>query len=127
MAFSSHGGIVSAIHRHEPWTGVEVDKLFSLRDFEELGWPEIADQLGRSVERCMERYRICGGENVGVEQRGAKRAVRISNSYVERDNRIAAQRARADAETERGNVNYFFFNDPPPGYSALDRIKGRVG
>ena len=45
---------------------------------------------------------------------------------IERDARITARQDREQADLERGNLNQLCFNDPPPGYSALDRKQGRI-
>lgn len=54
-----------------------------------------------------------------------RHALRIE--LMERDARAEARRARDESNAGRGLVSHLIGGLPPPGYSALDRMKGRVG
>lgn len=117
-------GAQSALKRYKAWTGKAIDKLLALRDVDRMGWPEIADDLGYTVEQCVRRYQIVKGfrsrglrrKNQGI-QKADERAV------ADRDVRNNAIRARAEESERSGYLTSIINGDPPKGYSALDRRK----
>ncbi|MEI9804058.1 MAG: hypothetical protein WDN48_05840, partial [Pseudolabrys sp.] len=50
-----------------------------------------------------------------------------ATAIEERDRRRAAISERNEAMAAQGNLSFLVGDLPPPGYSALDRMKGRVG
>lgn len=117
-------GAQSALKRYKSWTGIAIDKLLALRDVEHLDWPDIADDLGYTLQQCVNRYQIVKGfrtrslrrKNLGLPK-ADERAV------ADRDIRNAAKLLRDEAATLRGDLTSIINGDPDPGYSALDRRK----
>lgn len=123
-------------HEYARWTFVEITRLRKL--LSEGKTPEqIACQLGMRVQRVKERIRQ---ENKTPEQKKAKYERKIaSEGYKNRktpaqpyshpvvasvrptQEMIHEAQRRADAPR---SLTASFFNDPPKGYSALDRRQG---
>lgn len=97
------------------WSADEDAALIKARETEDREWDDVAGIVGRSVGACMRRLTTIR-TNRAVRHRadGGMSAARPDPAS------IAAGRAYRRAQDERP-WQARFLNDPPPGYSALDR------
>jgi hypothetical protein len=117
-------GAQSALKRYKSWTGKAIDRLLKLHDVDHLGWPDIAHELGYSLEQCVNRYQIVKGFRTrGYRRNNIALPKADERAVADRDMRNAAKLLRDEAATLRGDLTSIINGDPAPGYSALDRRK----
>ena len=101
------------------WTDKTDDLLMELHDDEALDWSDISKRIGPAPTACRARYEVI------KSRRRIDAGIRISKVpnavALECNRRIAARSERDDEALRRGHCTPAFFNDPPPGWSALDR------
>lgn len=95
---------------HIPWSAAELDDAADLRS-ESMAYVKIAAYFGRSNWCELQRLLKARGRRERIDD-GIR--ARASNEQ------IAEATARREASYRR-SFTQEFFNDPPPGYSALDR------
>lgn len=119
-------GAHAAAAKYKSWTSSDIDNLMVFRDLEKMEWIDIADELGRSVESCVARYRIMGGK-VDFQGRPDHESTRGIHEkvFAERDVRLAAMQKRNEQLSLHGDLSFLIGDMPPPGRSALDQ-KRRV-
>lgn len=110
--------------KSRPWTEEEDRILVSLFDLKKANWCSIGNRLNRHANVCAQRYQAL----LGLERAPIKTIAEIDvikriplHTIEDRERRTAAREQRDEDELTRGVVTSSFFNDPPPGYSALDR------
>jgi hypothetical protein len=91
------------------WDEKSIGLLMELRDDEATEWGLIAEELGRSVDQCKQKY--------SAER--AKRGYRPQSQTV--PNAALIDRERRERARDAASITAQIFGDPPPGYSALDR------
>ena len=111
---------LDALRRHCAWSGKEVERLIELVEIEDVIWRDIADELGRTVWACKERYKLV--KQSGVPELTPSRETLL----VDRDARHAAIIARNEDAAARGDLTFLIGDLPPPGMSALDKMRARA-
>jgi hypothetical protein len=113
---------------HRPWTNPEIHKAARIwqRDYadhygeEEVHGAQratflaIAKALDRTADSVLSRYRL-HGPSFAANNRGGPSAAAESE-----------RKKRLEAASQRSPIAAFL-NDPPPGYSALDRKRSGHG
>ncbi|KQZ00881.1 hypothetical protein ASD45_08440 [Pseudolabrys sp. Root1462] len=110
-----------------PWTKADNDLLLDWYGLKHIGWGSIGLKLNRTPQACAAQYQrlqnpqrekpfmtLSEIHDARLTERGRKRE-------AEREARIQAATARAEAELAEGRITSTYFGDPPPGWSALDR------
>lgn len=115
------------------WTPTEIDRLLCLRDVEKKPWEEIDNILGRARTCSLQKYRaeqikrgIARPKPRVPRQRAAEFPGMPVRHYGPEGARQADDRALAAREELRKarlvqSPISALLNEPPPGYSALDR------
>lgn len=75
----------------------------------------IAEALGRSVGSVLTRFQDCGPAFVGRRKAHPAAIVLTPEEY---------DRQRRNEARDRMNLTGLVLGDPPPGYSALDKMRG---
>jgi hypothetical protein len=96
-----------------------------------MKWELVAAALGRELHSCATAYsRWIRKTTAGDRQplAGNLRDLPEISDHVkeQRDLRISSRIDRDARAFARGDLTPAFFGDPPPGYSALDKIHGRT-
>jgi len=103
------------------WTDAETRRLMDLAARLDGAWSEIGRRLGRSESSSRGRYLKIMRES-GAGHRFIPAPAKITpEQAAARDDRARARDTRDSEAWLRGDVTPFFFGDPEPGRSALDR------
>lgn len=96
------------------WTEQQIETLREMRA-DGCDWKEIAPEVGHGAGACEAKFiSLRDGRGDRRIHKDTTRNARVS------DGQLADRDARREASCRR-TVTGEFFNDPPPGYSALDR------
>jgi hypothetical protein len=108
------GGRASALHRgFDLWTPADDALLRELREDEGLEWDAIAPIIGRTDRACASRYeRLTSRTRYTAADPKASPAATIAAS-------------KREEARDRLDLTGRIFGDPPPGYSALDRMRAQ--
>lgn len=101
------------------WTEAQENRLLMLRDEQLMSWIEIRNDMRRaSVDYVRTKY---------YEIHAARRAARnLETRHEKCPNSALIDREKRRAAKMMQDFTGITFGDPPPGFSALDRMKGRV-
>jgi hypothetical protein len=91
------------------WDEKSISLLMELRDDEAMEWGLIAEELGRTVDQCKQKY----------QAERARRGHRPQSRIV--PNAALIDRERRERARDAASLTTRTFGDPPPGFSALDR------
>lgn len=109
------------------WTEETEKLVVELREDEGMEWAQVSAEIpGTSAGGCRAAY-----ERVRARER-AQAGIRLHtfkaspSQLLERDRREQARRLRDETNAARGVVTSYFFGDPEPGRSALDRRRANA-
>ena len=113
-----------AFTREATWSSTDVANLIALVEIEKLTWEDCGEELGRTKTSCKIRYRMTGrGGGPEDKHNYPKRDAAREKAIAERDARHAAVLTRNDAARLRGDLTFLIGDFPPPGMSALDKLR----
>lgn len=98
------------------WSGGDLARMIHMREVEGLNWVEIDKAFGRGPGSCSSKYSM-------VREGASPRAYADAAMRVEIAGDRAALRDARKLAQSRLSLTGVLLGDPPPGYSALDRVK----
>lgn len=119
---------MTAPKKRVPWTDADDDQLLNLRRDEHKEFEDIAVLLRRTKDACQVRYSIVLKRRGLRGRRKAETAREFAGASL---SQLAAPETIRDRDRRaelRGQQDFTssFFGDPPPGYSALDKMRERA-
>ena len=103
------------------WNDAKKSRLVYLRDKLGMDWKNIAADLGLPANKCKAQHWVTTHQNsAGGNGKPSGRLL------PERDERHAAALARNEQLAMSGNLSFMIGDLPPPGRSALDKMRARA-